>query len=332
MNNEVQLNPYRQNAEMIKAFFRKPLVLVAAILSFVNIGVTFILGLVGIADDFSGMIYQFADEFGNEPISSGDSRFICIDLFGILLAISFLLLFICARKADSNMNVAATFFKVISVIQLVVFCLLCVLMLVMIGLFLMIMFMPFGFMALILIPIFIFMIAWLLILGISQAVFANSVKKSVNSIYLYKNGAKLYGIMNIISAVLFLALIASEFINTPAIFSSTGSFDMESIKTFLPLAISLVLSVATVLTTGIVAIQYSGYIKALTQQFVTEAPNAPVYPNNNFQEPEPFQGINGATPIEPFNPPMQQLVCQNCGNPVNEDDYFCNNCGSPIKK
>lgn len=325
MNSNIQINPYQQNVDIIKGFFRKPIVLVTAILSFLNIGANFL----------SALFYQIPSintmenipmEFRSELITNVKQT-PGIDLLSVFFAISFLLFFICSRRSSGNMNVPATMFKVISIIQLVFCCIASAVLLVVVCILSIMVLLPFGFISFLIIPILLIAAVCLLIIGISQCIFANSVKKSIKSIYLYKNGAKLFGITNIIFSVIFLVLYV--FLLIILSLSTPVDFNVQS---YMFLMVYIIIYTVSSIATGIMAIKYSNYINAKTEQFVTQPPITPVYTNNSETASEPYQGINGVTPVQPYNPHAEPVICQNCGQPVNPDDYFCNNCGTPLQK
>lgn len=360
-------NPFQQNIDIIKGFFRRPITLVVAILAFASLLSNFLINYFIPLNELAG---SFSESFLNEQthntlVNSGgypSASVAPINVTGILLAVSILLFYILSRKNENALSAPSIIFKVISIIYLVAVSILCVVVFFLIALFGSIGgFLSvvdntkvYGYIILFALGILALVIAYALVSAISQVVFANSIRKSLTSIYLKRNGATLFGITCFISAGIEIAVIAliSFILNNTFVFYPTYA----QIALF---AVSSAISVAFNISFGILALKYSAYIKDLSEKYHTEAysenfdaayeeaqtyqefPQAPVQQMPIQQAPvqqapvQTFQNEPTAVPPAPSaetSDKPKANFCTQCGQPVGEDDYFCNNCGKEIKR
>lgn len=301
------MNPYQQNIDIIKGFFKRKIVLLYAIFTILPIfSIVFI--------DANSLINTISEATGSNIITNASQTMspaqtlmslYSVFVIDILLAVVFLLFFVKSGSKESSLNAPIGIFRVVSVIELVITVLIAlasVLAVMFASLHIMssyspvvsILSVPFMFAA---IPVF-------LLLIVSQTVFSGNIKESVNSIYLKKNGAKLFGIMNFITAAFCLYFIAIIiiFINS---YDSENSFNYA----FTPVAVFADLTVVKFVFGGILGIKYAKYIEDFSDSSTARETN-----------------------VEEEAPASDVIVCKNCGNPLKPEDYFCNHCGTPVEK
>ncbi len=323
-------NPYQQNIDILKEFFRKPIIPVFAILSFVNIVLQLCIGII---NPYSSAVKRAAEFFvqqqQNSPANVSISNFpsVNINILAILIAVAFLLFYIFSKNKDNNLSVPSTMYKVVSIIQLVISCIVTALIIGALSLF--------GTMGLVLSPyqdatestrnagailsmfsvtllaIVIPILAFVVLSAIARLLFANSIKKSLTSIYLYKKGAMFFGILHFIVVA---ATVFSIFGFLILYFTQEYMF-----HAFSPLQIALVLvqfglSIAIDLTAGLIAVKYSSYIKNVSQKFRVEVP-APII--NQPQGDNPYATVQ--THQQPVQEEVPQAPVQTYQQPVQEE-------------
>ncbi|MCH5304795.1 MAG: hypothetical protein J1E41_08030 [Ruminococcus sp.] len=327
-------SPYQQNIDIVKGFFRRPIVLVVAILSFSSL-LSELICYVFLSNSLTTGFREllFNSQGYNSSLSSDSvntSHMFSLDVTGILLAVSFLLFFILSHKHDNNLAVPSVMFKVISIISLVFVCIL-----TFVGILLVIILGSLGnflgtsdptlreieIFIYFFIAIFVFLIAFALTTSISNVVFANSIRKSLTSIYLKNKGAMLFGVMCFISAGLSIAGSIFAYIILKEYFSLYFNNAQLTL-----IGISTAISIAASIALGILAVKYSAYIKDLSVRFQIEAP---AYPQETdiFEEPQsyrqipqmPVQQYAEPTPA-PYNtqpdvPPAPQAPVQSYSEP-----------------
>ncbi len=340
------ISPYQQNIDIIKGFFKKPIVLVLAIASFTCIAYNLVASFLNIYGNIGDQaIKYFLDhlpeqvKIPNNLISTSGSSGGGVDIIGILFAVSFLLFFLLSKKQENKLGVPSVMFKVISIVSVVgigivtgivlpVFAIIAVSAPMInevfdgMGTFMFYLYMYLG-----------IYLAVFLVYVISQLVFSLSIRKSLTSIYLKRTGAMFFGVMSFIQASAGIA--ASIFV--VAGLSNSEAITLNSTQ-IIVLIVSSVLSAAQNVLTGIVAIQYSNYIKDISQKFRTEyvpetsalppmpypetpvqqfptedipvqpapvqqAPVAPEFAQQNMQEQNPFE--HAQAPEQNFQPPYQ---------------------------
>ncbi len=317
-------NPYQQNIDILKDFFRKPIILVFAILSFVNIVLQLCIGFI---NPYGSAVKRAAEYFvqndgpANVDISSFPS--VNINIIGILIAVAFLLFYIFSKNKDNNLSVPSKMYKVVSIIQLVISCIVAALIIGALSLFAV---MGFSLLSLrnatesvsgaetlipiisslslaIVVPVFVFLI----LSAIARLLFANSIEKSLTSIYLRRKGAMFFAILH------FIVVAAT-------VFSVLGFLilyltQQHMFFAFSPLQIALLLlqfglAAAIDLTAGLIAVKYSVYIKNISQKFRIEVPAPSV------TEPAPQPIINHTAPNVQPAPMINQPQSDNPYAPV----------------
>lgn len=351
MNPQLEINPYQQNVDIIKNFFRKPIILVTAIvMAICNIVAMIPLPYQAqlIRSYISRLPSDTIDSFNQLGLDTAEISGGQVSLLGILLTVTFFLFYFFSRSERYSLKAPTTMFKVYAVIQLVVICIITALSIL---LFLIVMgiSLSVGNKEKFLLPVFLcILFALLVVMGIilwyviMQFRYANSIKKSTSTIYLYKNGAKAFGIFSsICCGISIIGLIAAI---------SNGT--IPRILGWDALAVYVLQLVQTALI-SIVAIMYANYIKDVSLNIQTQPAYAPVQPEATFDpygnvQPiapqQNYAAIPTAQPTEQPVPYAQQPVeptaqsetpapkfCSNCGNPLGADDYFCNNCGTKVK-
>ncbi len=279
-------SPYKQNIEIIKGFFRKPIVLVLVIMSFVSIAINLIMNFI---NPFGAIVQKAINDYN---LSNGEPQFNnginiggSVSVTTILFAISFLLFYLFSKKEDKNLSAPSMMFKVLAIIELVFMCIATVFVIAGFAIFGILIFASanvsdiqvsisqltaMSTLYIILLVIVIPVIIIALLTSIAQLQFANSIRKSINSIYLYRKGALMFGILHYIFAGLTLPLILFEIVYITSVSNSANIY-------LSPIQISAVfvqniLSIAFNIIIGIVAVSYSSYIKKVSMKFQSEAP------------------------------------------------------------
>lgn len=347
----INLNPYRENIQIIKSFFSRPCVLILAlVLAFINIMNTvaslFVSDtyIAGINDIFYSIPVEYRQGIS---LNISENTVVEINIFLVLITVALFLLYFFSRSETKSLNAPVTIIKVVSIITLILVCIALVAALALEGYILTVLSSLYNFET----SVGIFMGVVIFITAVVGAVmiwyislqlrFTNSVKKSMKSIHLYKNGAFIYGILSIIAGALCTGVLAVS------LFKLLDDFTMVA-------EVALVaLTALGYIFTGVVAIKYSRYIKEISTKFVTEVYHEPEEADDDVV---PFTGLHGVTPhvpdsenrddnvksddnvgddtIEYVNPYAQyskSIFCPECGNKVRADDMFCRNCGKKLK-
>ena len=249
------------------------------------------------------------------------------------------MLYISSRSNDSTLTPAATLYKVVSIIQMVISGLMCVLILLAYFFFFIFLFSPrLYFIPILLTPIVLVAVAYMILISLSRMIFSCSIRKSVTSVYLKKGGAKLYGIILIISAAFELFTLIYMLLNG-------GEFNVMG-------TVSMAITTADSLLMGIVALMYSSYINGFIKGFANTVPGSGNSVESAYAEPLPYNGVDPVQPPHEYrsfeftvqagpvngyvenNEPVKvrAVFCTNCGKQLNPEDYFCNHCGTPVKK
>ena len=328
-------NVYQQNTNIIKGFFRKPIVLINAIVIFATIVANLVFGVLAASRIPMGQIINDILMSTDTPYTVNPNSYnvnVNIPIMSVLIAVAFLLFYLFSRNPNRGLNGPATLFQVLSVIQLVIACLVGALCVILIFLFLAMSFSPNGQIMLIFVLLLAAIVALLLTETISRFMFANSIKKSLNGIYLFRNGAKTFAVMQFItvgfSVLSAIGILAFGSTVSPQ-FYSYYNYTIDSSLWYFS-AINVLVGMLSPLFMGILAIQYDSYIKKMTQSFappVQPTPFQPVY-----QEPAPTTSPYDPQHIAEHEPQPHATFCSNCGKQLNPDDYFCNQCGTPVQK
>lgn len=299
VQNPATLNPYQQNIDIVKNYFKKPLVLAVAIVAalsviastifsfYVNNSVTSLLN--ALPDVTTDADFYFQHTGFN--MSSIFSSLVSL-AFSALPVTAFFLIYFKSKNPDpaSNPSAGFTILWVLSIIGLVglsigaVFCIL-------------------GFIALIFLlysfagppsdtatvtAFIIFLLILLLVcMGvalfyqISQLRFYSSVRKSTQGLALESKGAAPYGVLAIIFGIMSGFGVLSVF-SIPSIMQSFMSANLSGQEAYIftsitdyvsnlatfSTIINLLVAVQSILT-GVVAFGYNTYIKNLTSSFPT---------------------------------------------------------------
>ena len=295
------MNPYQQNIDIVKGFFKRKITLLFAIFTILPIFSIVFLNL--------DSVYRFIDAFSNDSIKSAvgpntnilgtlSSVYILL-VFQVLLAVIFLLFFVKSDSEKSTLNAPIKMFRIVSIIEMIIVILISLAMVFVVmfaSLYIMANYtLPLSATA---VPIMFISIPAFLVLVFGQLKFAGNIKESVTSIYLKQGGAKLYGIANIIMAVICVYFTAVITI-----------FGISEISTFAPLIGFFGLSVIKYIFGALLGLKYAKYIGEYSNSATTREKDDK--PEDNTPE---------------------GIVCKKCGNPLNSDDYFCNHCGTPVEK
>lgn len=305
-------NPYQQNIDIIKEFFKKPIVLTLSILTFLSAAIHFLSQFVINPVSYTKLLQglNIPVDSANIEVSSGFNP-LSINIFTILSAVIFLLFYLLSKKENNNLSAPSMMFKVISIITLVLSSL-CVVLIFGSVLVFGLLFGTFsrtdaGFSAeaftitvfvatIVLLPFCVLLI----LNSVSQLMFANSIRKSLNSIYLKRSGAVLYGIICFIFTVISVALyfIAIVFLLH---LSSQYSAVTLSLPHIVFIFIECTVDIATGIVTGILAIKYAVYIKNISQKYkiAVETPQEAVQQAaQNFNEP--VVQVNDTDNLNPY--------------------------------
>ncbi len=336
---DAPFNPFYQNVGIIKNYFKKPIVLILAILQFVSlIGsaiVTFALPswltpLMEMANSELPSEYRQILSFSS---SSSIVSFIPSLALGVLLGVAYLLVFIKSKNDNPNASPKAGFMIlfILSIIELVSSIIACAV-LVLIFFILIIALGASGMLsssegiagvaAIIMVAvIYAFLIFFLLFYSINKLNYFKSVKNSLSSIELQNKGAGAYGVINMIMAV-FVALYTIILIFIAFMLGGANPISRElvrlypnvSLSSMLPILIVLIammlISVVFMVLSAILALGYKKYINNIKYNYrAPSIPEQPYQPNPvTAQMPQPVY----PSPAQPFVPqdPQQPVPSQ----------------------
>lgn len=322
MYNYNQANPYQQNVDIIKSFFKKPFILATTIITFAASALFFFSGIssfidmVSIMDRKTTLLFGVAeivlfifsvvvsvfwflfykasrnDSFNSKPIKAVNGLWICsIISLSVVGIISLITTAVCVLSLfDAYTMTEATFTTVgysgiCSSIKQWQKIITFVVVLIMIPLITMVCY------------------------TISNFLYIRSIKTSMTSIFLKRTGASAYGVFNIISAI---APFSAFFISLYLLISSEIS--NYSFITAALSSVSMLCSAVDFILTAVVAIKFSGYINkhingqvfkhvhkatapqpAYTPQIQQNYNGVPIDSNNNYAYPQP---INSEKQVE----------------------------------
>lgn len=346
------MNPYRQNIEIVKGFFRRPIVLITAILGFLTAAADIAASVLG-TDFISNLQLTVNDDAPTAVFYS----YISLNVGAILLGAVLLAFFIASRSERSDLHGATMFYKVVAIVELVFSILL-----IFAALILGFLFFVIGLAATIHIPPAVFFVTLFLIIAaialiailvycIAQLVFAVSIRRSTRSIYLRSGGAVFFGVINLLFALVYSLTFVDNLVSD----IRTG---LPAVGTFLPLV-----NIAFGICTAVLAFKYWGYINNVKNNYVQPAP-----PQQEFI-PEPVEESNFDVPADEENPyarpaqsapvmntqvppaapvtdtppaapvaeaPVQSAptanFCTNCGAKLAAGSRFCSDCGAPVQR
>ncbi len=296
------MNPYQQNIEIIKGFFQRKIILFYAIVTIIPIFSLVFIDVNDLMNAVGGIngVSFLNNVPQNTNVAGTFASMYFMFIFEILLAVAFLLFFVKAGSEESSLKAPIGIFRVVSIISLVIVSLIALGMVYVVlfaSLYLMVNSPAFAIFA---VPCMFITIPLLIFQVFAQTLFAGNIKESANSIYLKKNGAKLYGIANIIVAVIcvYVTVIIT-------------SFGMYNIVVFAPLIAFFGLSAVKYVFGAVVGIKYAKYIEGFSDSATTR---------ENEAKPDKID----------ISPDI--IICKKCGKPLTKDDYFCNHCGTPVEK
>lgn len=349
-NTVVNVSPFQQNIDIIKNYFKKPIVLVNAIIETITIPFIFLM-ILSVSNWLNLLVreinggYYSEYSFDVRSLATFSNFFttfmIIVAIFScipaILTVVAKFMIYAKSKNPDPNVKPSAgfTILWVLSIISACAMGLNCL-----VTIFSMIAsifasssvssYSYYGsysaaettasLVSTFIISLIMLAVSFFLI--INQIRFYSSVRKSLNSIYLKKDGAMVFGIFRIIegsmsglsffTCAFILLVIASMAFST----SYSGLFAVDF---FVYLTILVALSAGSSLTSGIITVKYADYIKGITfginRQFNANLPysnpvpvvNAPVNPfNNAYAQPQP--------PAQPQAQPMQNNSYDNMQN------------------
>lgn len=350
MNNKIG-NPYQHNVDIIKGFFRRPIVLALAILMTVSTLLSMFSGLFLVSGEIynSEVLSRMPAQFTEMFEKSTDS--VSLPATSILITVAIFLFYFFSRSQSKSLKVPSKIFKIVTLVEMSLVFVLFGVLIVAAAIFL-----AFGFdvydsaLSSILMSsadsyfgmptdmryqLFVIICTTILVTLIlcgafagwfatMQYRFAKSIDDSMSGINLYKKGAMAYGICSIVIGGCPVISVSSLFTVFSPLFA-----------TFMLLIV--LIGAATNIIMGIVAIKYASYIKNISINFSTE----PVYvpeEMDDFEEAMPFGNIHGVTshmdddnPYAQTTPESANSYCTKCGNSVTTEDLFCNKCGNKLK-
>lgn len=349
-NSIVNISPYQQNIDIIKNFFKKPIVLVNTIIETLAIPVVFLM-LYFLSNFMNSLIYEsysssysYYDYYSYNPVPMFDSFLFGIGIIAcipaVLTIVAKFLIYFKSKNPDPNVKPSAGFtilwvMSIISVVFLSLACFIFVISMI-IAIFAVSAYSAYenysygyGYgstqsSTMLLVVIFIiylvvFAVAFFFI--INQMRFYGSVRKGLNSIYLKNNGAMIYGVFQIVGGV-FSTLTFLMYVFVLIAFASVAAMDSSMANVpldfFAAATICIGLSAASAITGGIIAVKYSGYIKNIVlgsnQQFNANVP----YSNPVPVAAPSVNPFDNAYPQQQPQPPMQNNPY---GDVQNENPY-----------
>ena len=358
---EQRYNPYAANVDIVKGYLRSGKVFFLGILTFLSLGLTVAtLVLNPVSSTVSELMNalskmgldttEFTANYGSY-LSSGNISSVLSTVisavFTILAAIAFIIMFAKSRSAspDSNPSSGVGIMRVLTLITFI-FTIIAVVFIValyvlfVIGISSVNEYFDGDVNAAATVQVITGIIVSLAIILLisytsSQKNFYRSIKRSLNSVDLYRTGAVGYGVFNIIFAVFTgLSLIGTAILTVSEF--SIGNLLLLS---------SLLLSFVTLITTASFALGYNRYIKREKYGYndpYKSGPDAPYYPEDHQGYGAPSDDYNYPNynmPPQQNMPPYneasdpyyseqdQTVYCPNCSAPVEGNQPFCTNCG-----
>lgn len=301
---------YQQNIDIIKSFFRKPVVLVAGILTLVatlcQSVVSYIMAptvvqywsqhVIDLYSQFSFLIEEYEDVIS---VGFSSEQSFSLDLFTIALGIAFILLFAHGRSNSNNIQGSAKYFKVLATIEYIIS-----FVVVVFAILIVIITIASDFPVEYKINISMIVIAigaFIFLAGFSKLRFSKAICNSMNSIYLDKTGSILFAVISFVKAMVSLVVLA--LLLSLAVVGSViaDGFDVPWLFTY-PL-VALLTGVFN-LFYGILASKYNRYICGVT---------------------------NGTIEMPADKEDEKEKICIVCGSPLTEEDVFCSVCGNKVE-
>lgn len=347
MYNQQPFNPYRQNTEILRSFFAKPITLVAAIALAVASVASF--NLVSILTCISLFLLYFKSRKANSDISFKAPT-------TILMVISIIYIVSCAISLFTSFFGLFSLGLMNSVSTAVDF--------------------PFDDFSSFFTTTYAIALPTLiagLLFAIALLMFSSALKKSTTTVFLTNKGGAFLGIMSFILAVATICAAVITFLFLPDAFNdymnaimsyanSMGNVGSTAFPTeFFDIFNNMLSSIGVIaivssafsaiayIIFGIFALQFNSYIKDYTTSVNDGSVPRPAQPE--FHQPQPTvnnnpSNYNAFEPQnvifdEPENPyahmsnryqtPPQAPVCPNCGNQCVPNAQFCGKCGMKLK-
>lgn len=304
---KAQTNPYAQNVEIVKGYFKRVPVLILAILQFLSTVLTItaslfftswsVLFLQEMLSQFgetsSSMGLPNIDELVRSSVISTYASVIPSAIVGVLITVGYLILFFKSRSKNpgSNPRAGATILFVLSLIEMI----LSIIGAVMIVIAFIVMSVALGIAAsnpssynsfnagpaVLIAGITTAVVLFLMLFySINKMRYFKSVKNSCSSTNLYNEGAGAYGVMNIVFAVfallccgvsaLMIPLANAANGLTPSVvdFSAFYSLDISSLLTLVIFGSAvLFISVVYMILEAVVALGYKNYINKIKYDY-----------------------------------------------------------------
>lgn len=294
----MRINPFDENVQLVSSFFKKPLTITVSIFYM-------ILALLSITGNINGNVWSI--------VSIG-----MVMLLFVLKAISYILFYKDSKKGEVLVS-DAILFKITSLYKLLLWA---------------------GVLAYLgketythiknvinynisldweVFVIYVLVVLFLLFYCISSIRFANSIKKSITSIYLNKKGAGGYSLASFLFALIIMLVCGLAVAFVVTYFRNPILVETVKSSTTIINACLLLLSAVTLILEGILAFKYVKYITEVNESYtVTKVKEI------KETEENPFEGIDGIGTIS--------NICKKCGKTYSDGDAFCSSCGSPINR
>lgn len=292
---------YQQNVDIIKGFFRKPIVLVVGVLTLISTICHSVASYVSsdlldkaLSNVFSEIFSQ-VKMLGDSSVAVEVESSFSLNFFAIAMGIAFILLFAFGRNKKNAIRGGATYFKVLATIEYVI-CFILTVCCVILAVATCVIKLATAYKA-ILVFILALVGVFLFISGYSKLRFAKSVCNSMDSIYLEKKGANLFAVISFIVSAFFLTACSYIIV-----------YPVDTTLT-VALALDFALNCGLFVCTGIMAVKFSRYINGIEKGTVA----LPV--NTKAVEPEK----------------QDEWICSNCGTAFTDEDIFCHVCGNKLR-
>lgn len=360
MNNQTTFNPFSQNLAIVKSYFKKPLVLILAIIYAVSIGVSLVSGfMMGpvMSDMYQSMFsftgsYDYMTEADTQIVDMllSDGMLSTIILCAMLPSLIITALYATAyfiiyfksknESPDSTPKAGFTILFVLSILNLiyVAFAALIILLCVALIVFAAVMISQEAYMSSsestmvtvifsIIALVFVATIAVMLIYAISNFNYIKNARNSLTSVNLSAKGAGVYGVISLIFGIFTLLSALPTIVMSPFIDIIAHSMPAEfPIEVFASMGdiylISGLLSLVSVSAMIIDAIIALGYKK-----HIKNITNSYHTPENNFDAP--------TQPAPVYNPPAQTEAIAEpvvfSDNAVNQSVKRCPRCSTVAK-
>lgn len=332
VQNPATLNPYQENLDIVKNFFKKPIVLAVAIVAAISVIASMIFSFY-VNNSLTSLLNALSDVIADDSFSFQATGYDVSSIFSSLVSlaipalpvVAFFLIYFKSKNPDpaSNPSAGFTILWVLSIIGLVglsigaLFCVLGVIAMT----FLLVLNtsapsdvpITAGLLIFLLIFIVVFMgIAFFY--QISQLRFYSSVRKSTQGLALESKGAAPYGVLAIIFGI-FSGFGVLSVLSLPAMMQTISQnisftvkeaylfsaiIDYFSNLTLFAVIINLLAAVQSILI-GVVAFGYNTYIKNLTSSFPTGGNqlNTNPYEQNQYNA-NPYEQTQN-DPQNPYN-------------------------------